>query len=151
MVHYNTDTLNKYAAVCLNHALVVQTVPPAINGHRQASEYEQNGQQNNHQLTGRKLTISSRAQRSKPCSQRIKNLLCHFCNKTKKTTTNKSVITDMITQKISNHSHFIYIYIIKKNLKKEASQEVVPVFIISIITHFITLGMRVKHRLVEGQ
>lgn len=23
MVHYNTDTLNKYAAVCLNHALVV--------------------------------------------------------------------------------------------------------------------------------
>lgn len=56
----------------------------------------------------------------------------------------------MITQKISNHSHFIYIYN-KKNLKKEASQEVVPVFIISIITHFITLGMRVKHRLVEGQ
>lgn len=56
----------------------------------------------------------------------------------------------MITQKISNHSH-LYIYIIKKNLKKEASQEVVPVFIISIITHFITLGMRVKHRLVEGQ
>lgn len=56
----------------------------------------------------------------------------------------------MITQKIStaNHSHFIYK---KKKLKKEASQEDVPVFIISIITHFITLGMRVKHRLVEGQ
>lgn len=150
MVHYNTDTLNKYAAVCLNHALVVQTVPPAINGHRQASEYEQNRQQNNHQLTGRKLTISSRAQRSKPCSQRIKNLLCHFCNKTKKTT-NKQICHYGHDHTKDIKPQSFYIYIIKKNLKKEASQEVVPVFIISIITHFITLGMRVKHRLVEGQ